>query len=250
MLNVECSGPEFTDIQHSTFNTQHLTLPAMLRRIVTLFLLALIAAAASAQQKPLDASQIQLALRKLTVVGSAMYVAAHPDDENTAMIAWLSDGRLYRTAYLSMTRGDGGQNLLGDEKGELLGMIRTQELLAARRVDGGEQYFTRALDFGYSKNPTETLAIWGHDTILADVAWNIRRFQPDVIITRFPTTGEGGHGHHTASAILAGEAFAQAGDPSKFPEHLRYGIPRQPPKLFFNQLSLRPPPAPHPSIPQ
>ncbi len=215
----------------------------MIRRTVA-FLLLLVCANAFAT----DAAQLQLALKKLTVLGSALYVAAHPDDENTALIAYLANERLLRTGYLSMTRGDGGQNLIGDEKGELLGILRTQELLAARRIDGGEQYFTRALDFGYSKNPAETLAIWGHDTILADVVWNIRRFQPDVIITRFPTTGEGGHGHHTASAILAGEAFAQAGDPSKFPEQLRYVNVWQPRRLFFNKFSFRPLPPDDPSL--
>src|SRR6202011_1044633 len=174
----------------------------MLRRIASILLLLVCANAFA-----MDAAQLQLAIKKLTVVGSAMYVAAHPDDDNAALIAYLSNERLLRTGYLSMTRGDGGQNLIGDEKGELLGVLRTQELLAARRIDGGEQYFTRALDFGYSKTPQETLAIWGHDTILADVVWNFRRFQPDVVITRFPTTGEGGHGHHTASAMLAVEAF-------------------------------------------
>lgn len=187
----------------------------------------------------MDAAQIQLALRKLTVVGSAMYVAAHPDDENTAMLAWLSNERLYRTGYLSMTRGDGGQNLIGDEKGELLGVIRTQELLAARRIDGAEQMFTRAIDFGFSKSPVETLRIWDHDTILADVVWNIRRFQPDVMITRFPTTGEGGHGHHTASAILGLEAFNAAGDPTKFPDQLRYVTVWQPKRIFWNRFSFQ-----------
>jgi LmbE family N-acetylglucosaminyl deacetylase len=191
-------------------------------------------------QKPLDAAQLQLALRKLTVVGSALYVAAHPDDENTALIAWLGNERLLRTGYLAMTRGDGGQNLLGDEKGELLGLIRTQELLAARRIDGGEQFFTRALDFGFSKGPEETMTIWGHDTILADVVWTIRRFQPDVVITRFPTTGEGGHGHHTASAILAVEAFKAAGDPTKFPEQLKSVGLWQPKRLFWNRFSFQP----------
>src|SRR5437763_1070701 len=157
---------------------------------------------------PMDAAAIRLALRRLGVTASALYVGAHPDDENTAMIAWLSQGRLARTAYLSLTRGDGGQNLLGADVGERLGVIRTQELLDARRIDGGEQMFTRAVDFGFSKNPEETLAKWGHDTILADVVWAIRRFRPDVIIERFPTDGSGGHGHHTASALLAEEAFA------------------------------------------
>src|SRR5256714_1086752 len=191
-----------------------------------------------------DAAQLQLALRKLTFLGSALYVAAHPDDENTAFIAYTSEGRLDRAGYLSMTRGDGGQNLIGDEKGELLGVIRTQELLAARRIDGGEQYFTRAIDFGYSKNPEETLAIWNHNLILADVVWNIRRFQPDVIVTRFPTTGEGGHGHHTASAILAGEAFAAAADPTRVPEQLKYVNVWQPKRLFWNRFSFGAPIAP------
>jgi len=208
----------------------------MIRRFASLCLLLV---CSSAFASP-DAARLQLALKKLTVLGSAMYVAAHPDDDNAALIAYLADERLYRTAYLSLNRGDGGQNLIGDEKGELLGVLRTQELLDSRRIDGGEQFFTRAIDFGYSKNPTETLAIWGHDTILADVVWNIRRLQPDVIITRFPTTGEGGHGHHTASAILAGEAFTQAGDASKFPEQLRYVGPWQPRRLFFNKFSFRP----------
>ncbi|HEX7678879.1 MAG TPA: PIG-L family deacetylase [Thermoanaerobaculia bacterium] len=220
----------------------------MLRRTIALVITLFIFPAGLFAQKPLDAAQIQLALKKLTVVGSALYVAAHPDDENTALIAYLGNERLYRTGYLSMTRGDGGQNLLGDEKGELLGVIRTQELLAARRTDGSEQFFTRALDFGYSKNPTETLAIWNHDLILADVVWNIRRFQPDVIITRFPTTGEGGHGHHTASAILAGEAFTAAADPTKFPEQLKYVSTWQPRRLFFNKFSFRAIPPGDPSI--
>jgi LmbE family N-acetylglucosaminyl deacetylase len=203
--------------------------------------LALLAVLVSANVYADDAAQLQLALKKLTVVGSVLYVAAHPDDENTAFIAYASAGPLYRAGYLSMTRGDGGQNLLGDEKGELLGVIRTQELLAARRIDRGEQYFTRAVDFGYSKNPEETLAIWNHDLILADVVWNIRRFQPDVIVTRFPTTGEGGHGHHTASAILAGEAFTAAADPTKFPEQLQFVNVWQAKRLLWNRFSFNRP---------
>jgi LmbE family N-acetylglucosaminyl deacetylase len=220
----------------------------MLRRTFALLVTLLIVPAALFAQKPLDAAQIQLALKKLTVVGSALYVAAHPDDENTALIAYLGNERLYRTGYLSMTRGDGGQNLLGDEKGELLGVIRTQELLAARRTDGSEQFFTRALDFGFSKGPDETLKIWGHDLALADVVWNIRRFQPDVIITRFPTTGEGGHGHHTASAILAVEAFSAAGDPSKFPDQLKYVNVWQPKRLFWNRFTFQPVKPDDPSV--
>ncbi|HYI13000.1 MAG TPA: PIG-L family deacetylase [Thermoanaerobaculia bacterium] len=185
-----------------------------------------------------DAAQLQLAVRKLGVIGSALYVAAHPDDENTAMLAWLANDRLYRTAYLSVTRGDGGQNLIGEEKGPLLGIIRTHELLAARRIDGAEQMFTRAIDFGYSKSPQETLKIWGHDHVLGDVVWAIRKFQPDVIITRFPSTGEGGHGHHTASAMLAEEAFVAAADPLKYPEQLRYVSTWQAKRIFWNRFSF------------
>ncbi|HEY0144059.1 MAG TPA: PIG-L family deacetylase [Thermoanaerobaculia bacterium] len=203
-------------------------------------LLVLVTLAVSLSASAKSAAELQLALRKLTVVGSALYVAAHPDDENTAMLAWLSNDRLYRTGYLSVTRGDGGQNLIGQEKGELLGVIRTQELLAARRIDGAEQFFTRAIDFGYSKSPEETLRIWGHDAVLADVVWVIRRFRPDVIVTRFPTTGEGGHGQHTASAMLAEEAFKAAGDATKFPEQLKYVTPWTPKRIFWNRFSWTP----------
>jgi LmbE family N-acetylglucosaminyl deacetylase len=205
-----------------------------MRRSLVLIVSLFLAVSAFAR----DAAELQLALRKLTVVGGALYVAAHPDDENTAMLAWLANDRLYRTAYLSVTRGDGGQNLIGEEKGALLGLIRTHELLAARNIDGAEQMFTRAIDFGYSKSPEETLEIWGHDAVLGDVVWAIRKFQPDVIVTRFPTTGEGGHGHHTASAILAEEAFAAAGDPTKYPEQLRYVRTWQPKRIFWNRFSF------------
>ena len=182
-------------------------------------------------------ADIYLAIKKLNVLGSVLYVAAHPDDENTRLITYLSKDKLYRTGYLSLTRGDGGQNLIGDEQGIDLGLIRTQELLAARRIDGGEQFFTRAFDFGYSKNPEETFTKWDKEKILSDVVWVIRKFQPDVIITRFPTTGEGGHGHHTASAILANEAFAAAADPTRFPEQLKYVQPWQV-KRFYGTLSI------------
>ncbi|MGH7731796.1 MAG: PIG-L family deacetylase [Candidatus Eiseniibacteriota bacterium] len=182
-----------------------------------------------------DAAQIRLALEKLNVVGSALFVAAHPDDENTALLAWLGNGRKVRAAYLSVTRGDGGQNLIGSDTGELLGVIRTQELLAARRIDGAEQFFTRALDFGFSKGPEETLEKWGRERILSDVVWIIRRFRPDIVISRFGTQGGGGgHGHHTASAILAEEAFAAAADPARFPEQLRWVKPWQAKRVVWN----------------
>lgn len=183
--------------------------------------------------QPPSASDLLLAIKKLNVVGSALYVAAHPDDENTAMLSYLAKGRMVRAAYLAITRGEGGQNLIGTEQNALLGIIRTQELLAARRVDGAEQYFTRAIDFGYSKTSEETIRIWGHEQTVGDVVWIIRTFRPDVIITRFSPT-LGGHGNHTASAILAEEAFHAAGDPSKYPEQLRYVQPWQPKRIVFN----------------
>ena len=189
--------------------------------------------------KTYSSSQIFQQIKKLDVLGSVLYVAAHPDDENTRLLAFLANDKLYRTGYLSMTRGDGGQNLIGDEQGIELGLIRTQELLAARRIDGAEQFFTRAYDFGFTKSPVETFQFWDHDKILSDVVWVIRKFQPDIIITRFPTTGEGGHGHHTASAILAGEAFEAAADPKKFPEQFKYGVkPWQAKRLLWNTFNF------------
>ncbi len=180
-----------------------------------------------------DAVELKLALKKLTFLGSALYIAAHPDDENTALLTYLTKGRLIRAAYLSTTRGEGGQNLIGPEQGDLLGVIRTQELLAARRIDGAEQFFTRAIDFGYSKTSEEALRVWNKQEILSDMVWIIRKFRPDVIITRFsPTTG--GHGHHMASAILAREAFEAAGDSLQFEEQLRYTSPWKPKRLLFN----------------
>ncbi len=198
------------------------------------FLLACSTLLSAQPAEVLNAAKLQNALKKLNTLGSVLYVAAHPDDENTAFIAYCANERLFRATYLSMTRGDGGQNLIGSEQSELLGIIRTQELLAARRIDGGEQMFTRALDFGFSKTPDETFKIWGKDRVLADVVWAIRKMRPDVIVTRFPTTGEGGHGHHTASAILAGEAFAAAGDPNRFPEQLKFVKVWQAKRLLWN----------------
>lgn len=185
-----------------------------------------------------SSADMYLAIRKLNVLGSVLYIAAHPDDENTRLIAYLSKDRLYRTGYLSLTRGDGGQNLIGDEQGIDLGLIRTQELLAARRIDGGEQFFTRAYDFGYSKTPQETFTKWDKEKILSDVVWVIRKFQPDVIINRFPVTGEGGHGHHTASGILSNEAFGAAADPGRFPEQLQYVTVWQPKRVMWNTFNF------------
>ena len=186
-----------------------------------------------------NAAQIALGLRKLGVAGSVLYVAAHPDDENTALLAHLANGALLRTAYLSITRGDGGQNLIGSEQGAALGLIRTQELLAARRIDGAEQFFTRARDFGFSKSSDETLRIWNKDAVLADVVAVIRKFRPDVIVTRFSPEPAETHGHHTASAILALEAFHAAADPKFHPEQLVGGVGVwQARRLFWNRSSF------------
>lgn len=211
----------------------------MRKYFLLLFFYSFIETSFAQAPKTYSSSQIFQQIKKLDVLGSVLYVAAHPDDENTRLLAFLANGKLYRTGYLSMTRGDGGQNLIGDEQGIELGLIRTQELLAARRIDGAEQFFTRAYDFGFTKSPTETFQFWDHDKILSDVVWVIRKFQPDVIITRFPTTGEGGHGHHTASAILAGEAFEAAADSTKFPEQFKYGVkPWQAKRLLWNTFNF------------
>jgi len=204
---------------------------------VILFLFAC-SSAFSQTAPPSDLITIEQSFKKLDVLGSVLYVAAHPDDENTRLLAYLAQEKHYRTGYLSLTRGDGGQNLIGNEQGEQLGLIRTQELLAARRMDGAEQFFSRANDFGFSKGPGETLKIWDKEKVLSDVVWVIRKFRPDVIICRFPTTGEGGHGHHTASAILAQEAFTAAADPNRFPEQLKYVKVWQAKRLLWNTFNF------------
>ncbi|HUZ08540.1 MAG TPA: PIG-L family deacetylase, partial [Candidatus Paceibacterota bacterium] len=185
--------------------------------------------------EPPPPSAILQDLNSFLEMGSVLYVAAHPDDENNQLLAYLARGRDYRTAYLSLTRGDGGQNVLGPQFGDELGVIRTEELLAARRVDGGRQYFSRAFDFGYSKDYLETLRIWDRQQVLSDIVRVIREFRPDVIITRFSPVPGGTHGHHTASTVLAIEAFKLAGDPNSFPEQLREGLtPWQPKRILWN----------------
>jgi LmbE family N-acetylglucosaminyl deacetylase len=183
----------------------------------------------------MNTAELKSALKKLNVLGTVLYIAAHPDDENTAVLSYYASEKLLRAGYLAVTRGDGGQNLIGKEQAELLGVIRTQELLEARKIDGAEQFFTRAIDFGYTKSPEETFQIWGKDNILSDVVWVIRNFRPDVIITRFPTTGEGGHGQHTASAVLAVDAFNISADPSKYPEQLKSVEPWKVKRVFWNK---------------
>lgn len=201
-----------------------------------LFFICLITCAGTlAQSRPQPSSSaILLKLKKLNVLGSVLYVAAHPDDENTRAIAYFANDQLVTTAYLSLTRGDGGQNLIGPEIRDQLGLIRTQELLAARRLDGGQQFFTRANDFGFSKNPSETFGIWGKEQILYDVVYVIRKYQPDVIITRFPPDERAGHGHHTASALLAQEAFELAADANAFPDQLQTVGTWQAKRLYTN----------------
>jgi LmbE family N-acetylglucosaminyl deacetylase len=205
--------------------------------LIIVFLLITNSIAAQKPQK-LTSNQIYEKLQKINFLGTALYIAAHPDDENTRLIGYLANKVKARTAYLSLTRGDGGQNLIGSEIRELLGVIRTQELLAARNIDGGEQFFTRANDFGYSKHPDETLAIWNEKEVLSDVVWVIRNFKPDVIINRFNHRTPGTtHGHHTSSAMLSVAAFDQANDTSQFVSQLKYTGLWQPKRLFFNTSS-------------
>ena len=189
----------------------------------------------SAQSVATSSSEIYDDLLRLQNNTTVMYLAAHPDDENTKIISWLTHEKHVDAVYLSLTRGDGGQNLIGTEKGELLGLLRTQELLEARKIDKGRQWFTRALDFGYSKTVTETLKFWAKEQILGDVVWAIRKNRPEIIITRFDPNSNGEtHGHHTASAILAMEAFDLAADPKAYPEQLKYVKTWQVKRMFYN----------------
>lgn len=207
--------------------------------IISLTQLLFISFAYSQKPKKYNTAEIQLKLQKLKVLGNVLYVAAHPDDENTRLITYLANDKKVNTAYFSFTRGDGGQNLIGPEIREELGVIRTQELLEARKIDNGEQFFSRAIDFGYSKHPDETFNIWDKEKVLGDLVWVIRKFRPDIIITRFNTVKGTTHGHHTASAILAEEAFEIAGDETKYSEQLIYVKPWQPKALYWNTYFWR-----------
>lgn len=209
-----------------------------MRYILSISLLLLFISNTKAQVKEaVTSSEILHQMQKLQNTTRVLYVAAHPDDENTRFIAYIENGKKFDAAYLSLTRGDGGQNVIGPELREGLGLIRTQELLAARKIDGGKQFFTRANDFGYSKNPDETFNKWGKEEVLSDVVWTIRNFQPDIIVTRFNQTPGITHGHHTASAILANEAFNLAGDENAFPEQLEFTNAWQPKKIYWNTSS-------------
>ena len=189
------------------------------------------------QTKQMSTGEIIQAMKRLNVVGNVLYVAAHPDDENTLFITWLSKEKMVRAGYIAMTRGDGGQNLIGAEQGEYVGYLRTHELLGARSIDGGEQYFTRANDFGFTKTTDEALKTWGKEQILADLVWRIRSFQPDVMVNRFPPDPRAGHGHHSASAVLSEEAYKAAADPTRFPEQLAFVKPWQVKRVVWNSFS-------------
>ncbi len=203
--------------------------------LISIVLLICLQITNAQQPQKLNSVEIYNQIEKLNFLGSVLYIAAHPDDENTRLISFLANDQKARTAYLSLTRGDGGQNLIGTQLRELLGVIRTQELIEARKIDGGEQFFSRANDFGFSKNPTETLSIWEKEKVLADVIWAIRKFQPDVIVNRFDHRSPGTtHGHHTASAMLSVESFKMANDPTVFPEQLQFVKPWQTKRQFFN----------------
>jgi LmbE family N-acetylglucosaminyl deacetylase len=207
-----------------------------MRSLFALFFFFLLSIGLSGQApKKISSADIYDAIQRAQFLGSVMYIAAHPDDENTRMISYFSNHVKANTTYLSLTRGDGGQNVLGTELRELLGMLRTQELLMARGIDNGNQMFSRANDFGYSKSSEETLATWNRDEVLNDVVWAIRKIQPDIIINRFShDTSRRTHGHHTSSAILSYEAFDLASDPFSYPRHMNYYSTWQPKRLFFN----------------
>ncbi|WP_396172549.1 PIG-L family deacetylase, partial [Flavobacterium sp.] len=208
----------------------------MIRKRIFILLPFLFFISVQAQQpsKP-NAIDIYNQIQKLNFLGTVLYVAAHPDDENTRLISYMANGIKARTGYLSLTRGDGGQNLIGPELRELLGVIRTQELIEARKIDGGEQFFTRANDFGYSKIPDETLQIWNKNQVMEDMIYIIRKFKPDVIINRFDHRSPGTtHGHHTSSAMLSIELFDLVNDPKTYPNQLNYTTTWQPKRLFFN----------------
>ena len=207
----------------------------MFKKVSTVFILGFYTVFCSAQQvRPLKSSEIYRDLKTFKHLPKVLYLAAHPDDENTGLLSWLINDQNVETGYLSLTRGDGGQNLLGTEQGAALGLIRTHELLEARKLDGARQFFTRAIDFGFSKNTTDTFKQWDADSITADVVWVIRQFRPDVIICRFPPTAAAGHGQHAASAVVAEKAFKLAGDKNAFPDQLKYVNVWQPKRVLWN----------------
>jgi LmbE family N-acetylglucosaminyl deacetylase len=219
------------------------SLPRFLSLAAALSVCCLVQGDPRIQPTPLTGSpELRETLDRLNTLGSLLMLGAHPDDENTGVIAYFARGRHIRTAYLSATRGEGGQNLIGTEQGDLMGLIRTQELLEARRIDGGEQFFTRAIDFGFSKEPEEAFAKWGREILLEDIVRVVRRFRPDVLVSRFPPApGSGGHGQHTAVGHIAAEALEAAADPNRFPEQIREGLqPWRMRRLVWNTFNFSP----------
>lgn len=206
----------------------------MFKKVITACILSFYTVFSAQQVRPSKSSEIYRELKTLKQLPKVLYLAAHPDDENTGLLSWLINDQNVETGYLSLTRGDGGQNLLGTEQGAALGLIRTHELLEARKLDGAQQFFTRAIDFGFSKNTTDTFKQWDENSIIADVVWVIRKFRPDVIICRFPPTAAAGHGQHAASAVVAEKAFKLAGDKTAFPNQLKYVNVWQPKRVLWN----------------
>ncbi|MBD3906240.1 PIG-L family deacetylase [Chryseobacterium sp. Ch-15] len=206
----------------------------MFKKVITACILSFYTVFSAQQVRPAKSSEIYRDLKTLKNLPKVLYLAAHPDDENTGLLSWLINDQNVETGYLSLTRGDGGQNLLGTEQGAALGLIRTHELLEARKLDGAQQFFTRAIDFGFSKNTTDTFKQWDENSIIADVVWVIRKFRPDVIICRFPPTAAAGHGQHAASAVVAEKAFKLAGDKNAFPNQLKYVNVWQPKRILWN----------------
>lgn len=206
----------------------------MFKKVITACILSFYTVFSAQQVRPSRSSEIYRELKTLKQLPKVLYLAAHPDDENTGLLSWLINDQNVETGYLSLTRGDGGQNLLGTEQGAALGLIRTHELLEARKLDGAQQFFTRAIDFGFSKNTTDTFKQWDENSIIADVVWVIRKFRPDVIICRFPPTAAAGHGQHAASAVVAEKAFKLAGDKKAFPDQLKYVNVWQPKRVLWN----------------
>jgi LmbE family N-acetylglucosaminyl deacetylase len=206
----------------------------MFKKVITACILSFYTVFSAQQVRPSRSSEIYRELKTLKQLPKVLYLAAHPDDENTGLLSWLINDQNVETGYLSLTRGDGGQNLLGTEQGAALGLIRTHELLEARKLDGAQQFFTRAIDFGFSKNTTDTFKQWDENSIIADVVWVIRKFRPDVIICRFPPTAAAGHGQHAASAVVAEKAFKLAGDKKAFPDQMKYVNVWQPKRVLWN----------------
>jgi LmbE family N-acetylglucosaminyl deacetylase len=205
--------------------------------IASVLLLGMAGSTVHAQER--GAVALGSAIQGLGNTMRVLMIGAHPDDEDTQVISWLSRGRHVETAYLSLTRGDGGQNAIGNELGEALGVIRTEELLAARRVDGGKQYFTRAYDYGYSKNAEEAFTQWPHDSLLRDVLTVVRAFRPHVIISVFSGTPRDGHGQHQAAGILAREAYDLAGDTVRAPRSTTAGHAAWIVSKFYRGASFR-----------